>query len=369
MSKRALFSLSAANDTLVVDTEVGRTSELTRIDYHKDPDWLIIHRLDADDWMKVTIPTSSPNDDAYSRGQFDSLRVAPGHSYQACIVPSDFDVDSKTPPNEWYVSYEEGEGPPELITVIALRKRPEERDLYHEGDSNTYGTYHERVATAHQSVLARLSIGPWKPVDIGDGRLTLPTPVATQTRGPQTGFSFTLEGLLPGTAYYSLMLLVDEFGNWQYVEDAVTTLARKVEVTLDALFVLDDGDWLSTGEASWDFYLHTAGGPRSSNLSYKNSNVDSGHYARPDPSGTVTLGPYTPSSDKPRVFFGVTGWQDNSGAFPYYGDDLAIGEREIPCPIGKHEKVQNRKSQVQVRENAGGSYEFRVDYTYSIKYQ
>ncbi|MBA2953779.1 hypothetical protein GON03_05580 [Nocardioides sp. MAH-18] len=369
MSKRALFSLSAANDTLVVDTEGGKSSELTKLDYHKDPDWLIIHRLDADDWMKVSFPTSSPSDDAHVRGQFDSLRVPPGHSYQACIVPSDFDVDSKTPPHEWYVNYDEGEAPPELVTVIALRKRPEERDLYHEGDSNTYGTYHERVATTHKPVLAHLSIGPWKPRDIGDARRALPTPVVTQARGPQTGFSFTLEGLLPGTDYYTLLLLVDEFGNWQYVEDSVTTLSRKVEATVDALFVLDDGDLLSKGEASWDFYLHTAGGPSTNNLSYKNSNIDSGHFARPDPAGTVTLGPYTPLPEKPRVFFGVTGWQYNSGSFPSYGDDLAIGEREIPCPTGKHEKVQNRKAQVQVRDTVGGSYEFRVDYTYSIKYQ
>jgi hypothetical protein len=178
--------------------------------------------------------------------------------------------------------------------------------------------------------------------------------------------------LLPGNEYYTLLLLVDDFGNWQFLADQVTTLRRKVEAKIQAVFIIDDGDDLSAGEGSFAFYLHSgwpSSGPlgtMSNKIEYSNGNLDSGNFVQPPPSGTCILGPYAAISDSPKAFFYTSSFQDNSGSLE--GDDLARGLREIPCPSGPGETVTNVSDSVTAVDSIGEEYEYRVDYSYSISY-
>jgi hypothetical protein len=368
MAIRSTFSLIAAADTLIVDLEAGERFAITQLNYTKDPEWVILHRLDGDDWIPIPLLITGPTDPVKARGSFTSLAVRPGHTYQACIVPPDFHPDASHQPYSLTVPYDHEEGPPAFASIVALRKRPEVRDFYSDGNSRTYGTYHERDVVAKQTVHAQFTVGSNKPVDLGDGRYTLPAPHAVQVRGPGQTFAFRVAELLPGTEYHTLLLLLDDFGNWQFLSEQVTTQQRKVDVKLEAVFIVDDGDDFSTGEGDFKFYLYTSGpaDQTSNTVKYSNSNLDSGKFVSPPPSGTCTLGPYAATPDTAKAFFFTLSFQDNTGSLE--GDDLAMGMREIPCPSGPGETVTNVSDSVTAVDPVGEEYEYRVDYRYTVSY-
>jgi hypothetical protein len=366
MASRSTFSLTAAADTLIVDLEAGKRFEMTQVDYTKDPEWVILHRLDGDDWIPVGVNITGPTDPIKSKGNFISLAVRPGHTYQACIVPPDFHPDASHQPYDLIVQYDHEEGPPAFASIVALRKRPEVRDFYSDGNSRTYGTYTERDVVAHQTVHAQFTVGKNRPVDLGDGRFTLPAPRAVQVRGPGQTFAFRVAELLPGSAYHTLLLLLDEFGNWQFLPEQVTTQQRKVEAKVEAVFIIDDGDDFSNGEGDFAFYVDSSGpaGPGSNMVQYANSNLDSGKFVAPPPSGTCTLGPYSVTPDS-KTFFHTYSTQDNSGSLE--GNDNAFGLREIPCPSGPGETVTNVSDSVTAVDPVS-DYAYRVDYRYTVSY-
>jgi len=364
MVSPAAFTLVAASDTLVVDVEAGERFAVTQVSYTREPDWVILHRLNNDDWVKVAVPSTGPNDPALVKGSFTTLPIKPGSCYQACIVPADFRAPAQPAPYEWRVSYGESEEPPAHMSVVALRKAPEEREFYSDGNSRTFGTFHERDVVTLRPVRAILSIGREPPRDLGDGRLSLPSPAATHVRGPGESFGFQIPGLTPGTEYHTVLLLVDELGNWQVLTERVTTLRRKVELVPQALFIVDDGDDFSNGEGDFTFYV-SAGGDvaRSNSIDYGNSNLETGQFVAPPPSGNLVLGPYTPISHRPSVHLTVIGRQDNTGSLE--GSDQAIGAVEIACPSGPGETVTSLPGAIQLGSDG---FEFRLDYRYSVSY-
>jgi hypothetical protein len=367
MVSPASFALIAP-DTLVVDLEAGERHAITQVEYRREPDWVILHRLDGNDWLKVAIPYTGPNDPALVHGSFTTLQIRPGQCYQACIVPADFRPTASQQPYDWIVSYGDSEGPPAFVSIVALRKAPEARDFYADGNSRTYGTFHERDVVTEIPVLAQFSVGREPPRDLGNGRLTLVSPTAVQVRAKGQTFGFQVSKLVPGTEYHTLLLLVDEFGNWQFIAERITTLRRRVEVTLQALFIVDDADDFSNGEGDFQFKVLGGGVAESNKVLYANSNLESGKFVAPSPNETMTLGPYTPLPDRLWVHFRVDGAQDNTGAPLDLSDDAASGVVEIPCPSGPGETVTNLPGAIQVRDQIREDFEFRVDYRYSVTY-
>jgi hypothetical protein len=367
MPRRDEFALNALADTLVVDLEAGMPHASTTIEYAKHRDWVLMHRIRGDDWIGVPVPIVDLDDPHLTRGDFETFPLKPGQLYEACIVPPDFEPDPDEPVHELVVRYDtDDRGPPPSVSVVALRKQREPRDFYSDGNSRTYGTYHERDVIATTDVVAQLSVStsPW--VDAGGGFIAVPDPKQVVARGPKQTFSFRVEDLLPGTPHHEVLLLVDEFGNWQFVTDTITTRKRKIEAEVTELFVIDDDDDFSNGEGTFWFTVQS-GDPllaESNALSYDNDNLESGQVAVPTPSGTCILGPSPVIPATKRVFFSAGGISDNSGSAE--GNDIATGRKELSLPVGPGENVQ---SETDSFEMSGAELSVRVTYEYSVGYQ
>jgi hypothetical protein len=377
MPQQDEFSLKALADTLVVDLEAGVNHVATTIEYTKAPEWIILHRFYGDDWIGVPLEIVGLDDPTLSSGSFQTLPLKPGQIYEACIVPPDFDPDPDTPVHELIVRYDvDDRGPPAHVSVVALKKRPELRDFYSDGNSRPYGTYHERDVIATIDVFARLSISrsPW--VDTADGILVLPGAEHVVAEGPKQTFHFRVKDLLPGTQYYELLLLTDEFGNWQFLTDDITMKRRKVEAEVTELYIVWDSDDHSSGEASFSFYLHTGNPPlaKSNVIEYAHGELESGEFALPLPTGTCVLGPHAVTPDTKRVFFYVYSREDDTGSVPADADDFAWDSKELHVPVGPGENVPDGTDGMWVRWTYGDTsdmdgWNFDINFKYSITYQ
>lgn len=370
MPKRDEFTLAALAETLVVDVENGPPHATTTIEYRKPADWVLWHRLLGDDWIKVPLQIVGLDDPHLLRGAFQTLVLRPGQMYEACVVPPDYEPDPGTPVHDWVVAYDvDDRGAPPHVSVVALRKRPEPRSFYSDGNGRTRGTYHERDVITTTDVVAQLSISTSQWIDAGDGMLVLPGPKQVVTRGPQQTFGFVVEDLLPGTTYYELLLLLDEYGNWEFRNETIQTLKRKVEAEVTELFIGDDSDDLSNGEASFTFSVR-AQNPllHESNLvTYGNSNLESGQVAVPTPSGTMVLGPSAATPETKRLFFHASAWEDDAGSVPVDEDDVADGTKELDLPNGSGENVQGATDSFEI--SGSDDWRVKVSYKYSVKYQ
>lgn len=369
LPRRDEFTLTALADTLVVDLEAGMQDASTTLEYTKNAEWTILHRILGDDWIGVPLPIVGLDDPHLIRGDFETLPLRPGQMYEACIVPPDFMPDSGTSMHEFVFPFDGGESAPASVSVVAVRKRPEPRTFYSDGNSSTHGTYHERDVLANTDVFAQLSVSsqPW--VDAGDGLLVMPGPKQVVARGPQQTFHLVVDDLLPGMPYYELLMLMDEFGNWEFRPDSITTLRRKVEVEVTELFISDDSDDLSTGEGTFTFSVSAATEALASSntVTYPNTTIDSGHHvALPNPVGTCVLGPTTVMPDTKRLFYWAGCYEDDSGSFPPDGDDYASGHKELRIPIGPGENVHGATDSIEISDSG---LAFRVGYKYSIHYE
>jgi hypothetical protein len=373
--RRDEFNLTALEDTLVIDVEAGVREKTTKVQYRKNEEWTILHRIQGDDWIPVGFDDIvGRNDPRHKSGEFETLKLRPGQMYQACIVPRDFTPDPAIPMHEFIFGFEGEEAPPASVYVVALRKRPEQRSFYIDGNSRTYGTYHERDVFTNTDVMGVLSVSRQQWVDAGDGVLTMPGPKAVVSRGPQTTFMFRIgtnpgDNLLPGTPYFELLLLVDEFGNWEFRTDNLTMLRRRVEAELTELWVHDDSDRTSTGEGVFKFSVGTMDDSSKSNiLVFNNPDFDDGTVV--PALGKCVLGPVAVTDGTKRLYFFGSCYEDDSGSFPFEGDDFDAGHQELHIPVGPGETF----SAVDQRLKVGPKWwadnlSFTATYKYSIDYE
>jgi hypothetical protein len=370
MPQRDEFALNALADTLVVDIESGPPYATTTIEYSKDFEWVLWHRLVPDDWIKVPLQVTDLDDPKLKKGSFETFKLRPGQMYEACIVPAGYEPDRNVPVQDQVVAYDiDDRGAPPSASVVALRKRPEPRSFYSDGNTRTRGTYHERDVITTTDVVGQLSLSTSQWIDAGDGMLVLPGPKKVVARGPQQSFGFVIEDLLPGTTYFELLLLMDEFGNWEFRTATVQTLKRRVEAEVTELFIGDDSDDLSNGEAGFSFAVQ-AQNPllaKSNVLAYSNGNVETGKVAVPTPSGTCLLGPQTVTLDTKRLFFYAYGSEDDSGSVPIDEDDVGEGTKELTLPVGPGETVQGATDSFEI--SGSDNWLVKVSYKYSVKYQ
>jgi hypothetical protein len=371
MATRDEFDLKALAETLVVDLENGPPQVDTKIEYRKNKEWVLLHRIGSGDWVKVPLQIVDLDDPKLIGGDFPTLPLRPGQRYEACSVPPGYQPDPGVPVQDWVVTYSgpDDRGAPPHVSVVALRKRPEPRRFFQDGNSRTHGTYHERDVLASTDVVGQLSLSTAQWIDAGDGMLVLPGPKLVVARGPQQSFAFVIDDLLPGTTYYELLLLMDEFGNWEFVTDTIETLKRKVEAEVTELFIVDDSDDASNGEAQFSFALQ-AGNPllaKSNVVRYDNSNVETGKVAVPTPPGKCELGPAGATFETKDLNFYASAWEDDAGSVPIDDDDVASGTRKLDLPVGPGENVSGATASLTI--SGSDDWQVKVTYKYSVKYQ
>lgn len=189
--------------------------------------------------------------------------------------------------------------------------------------------------------------------------------------------SFDPEPLLPGNDVRFVVLAWTADGFWDYVwttgetgqpPEAVTLKRRRVEVKLTDLFIDDDSDDLSGGEAM--FTLVVKHGLTTETQSFSTT-VHSGHavtgippFMRVD-TGLQAI----PSILDGVVSVLVTAREDDSGSVPPDSDDFAhayFGPLELPS--GPAETVSGQKLEVTSTVDSGDPFRFRAQIAYSVTY-
>ncbi|WP_350246416.1 hypothetical protein RBB84_18595 [Rhodococcus sp. D-6] len=187
----------------------------------------------------------------------------------------------------------------------------------------------------------------------------------------------TREPLLPGNEYFFVALVWSPNGHWDYVlnlgsqaqPETMTLKRRRLQFRLTDLFIVDDNDDLSEGQA--DFSISVSEGNDSDSEEWNGVVVDSGKSV-PNIPATMRLN-FGPSSfstfSESLVNVDVIGIEDNSGSFPAEGDDIAIASfDDLEFPRGPSEKVTQQTLSLGSHAPSG-SFRFIAKVVYSVDYE
>jgi hypothetical protein len=141
-----MAKLTAAPATVIIDVENGPPDGITRVSYEKDKEHLLWQRLNFDAWSLRAISSAGPDDVANKRGTLDSLRLRPGDFYEMVVVHPDDD------PNQTLERMQA------RVSVPALRKRPEERDLISDEANSEGGTWCDHNVATNRPVICQMQV-------------------------------------------------------------------------------------------------------------------------------------------------------------------------------------------------------------------
>jgi hypothetical protein len=375
-----MASLSASPVTVIIDIEAGEVDDTATISYRKERDHVLWERIDFDAWMPHAIPTASPNDVRHQRGEFLSLKLKPGSYYEVVVFRPDGD------PN---VSMEHMEA---HTAVPTLRKRPEERRLISDENTDEGGTWCAHSVHAVKPVVAILQASMSVPSEDGEtGFLQFDGPVVAQaTRDMGVTHQLEAVGLLPGNRYFELVTVCDEFGNWDQRARELQTLRRKFEVKLDSIFVADDGDDHSDGEGVFEIGL-LVGHPV---LDGEGDPILDGD-GKPllkwvDDLGTIThhrskfatgetftvgevkqVGPFAVSEYTRLIGVTASGQEDDSGSIPADPDDITQHHyAQLDVAQGRiREVMKHGPKQEIVVPDWEGDFRFTAYVTWAVDYE
>jgi hypothetical protein len=141
------------------------------------------------------------------------------------------------------------------IAVFALRKRPERREFISDQYVRTGGTYREHDVITTAPVYADMAVSTDPPQILSNDYFAFANTAGSTWAPKNQSFLLRITDLLPGTHYYELVRLSDDFGNWQFLRTEFTTLKRRIRLDLLDLYISSDSDDWSNGEGSFLFRL------------------------------------------------------------------------------------------------------------------
>ncbi len=249
-----MTQLFASPDVLVIDRQAGQQTGTAHITYSARPGdeprlWERI--VGAGPWVRVDLKAprilSSPSGDPQVDGQF-SQTLSPGQVYQVVMYSwDDFDPNEVDPNGP---SRRRADG---LVTVIAVLKDPESRELVTSQDQNVGGTWFRKTVSTVQPTTFTLQVSSDPPFVDADGIERFVAPLGTfYGTDLATSHDGQVEPLLPGNDLFSLTRVVDEVGNWQTLEETIRTRRRKVTIEFDKLHIINDG---ANGDTTAEFRI------------------------------------------------------------------------------------------------------------------
>lgn len=359
-------TLTATPDVVIVDIEAGQTAGTTQIEYSKEQEQRIWHRWKSGAWQKVSLQVTAPDDPALRHGYFASPALQPGWVYEVQVWAREVD------PNR----IPQVDQPPRALAslmVFALRKRPERRNFLSDENQSAGGTYREHQVVTTTPVYAYMAVSNDPPIDTGGGHFIFGKPSGITWAPMAQSFFLTITDLLPGTHYYELTRLSDDYGNWEFVQREFTTLKRRIRFEPTDLYINDDSDDLSNGEGSFWFSLETgsisapSGWSTRGTLSYSNGNLETGKSVTPAPSGDITFGPEVVSASSRDLRVSVKGQEKDTPGYLLAEDDHATGTKDLWQPSGTvDEDVIQRVD--SVRGEGSDDLAFTLSFKYWVEY-
>ena len=360
-------TLRANPDIVIVDVEGGETSKPTTIHYEKKPTDEIWERTGGSSW-------SGPS---FSKGSGLTPGEAEVFDYTKLLKPGDtYEVGL----------YENGHGPRTRnpiplvnLTVYCLRKKPENRDLIRDQNLTFGGTWssHQVHTIVPTSILA-LAVSRTRP--LMHPVLGIPLPVEPDGTLPQESpvtyvddHRADFDTILPGNHYFYSVVVVDQFGNWDWNSASRTpdtrefdALKRRMDIKFTKVHILDDGGAFSGDEADFEFRVYT-GSPRDPKIveefSHHEDEIDTGNEYSV---GVAHVGlPVVVSRAEMDVR--VHSEATESGGT---SDEHAKSRDEtLPFPLGPSERVPIPRTFVMdCFPNGGDSFHYNVSVEWSVDY-
>jgi hypothetical protein len=362
-STSIVASLQATPDPVVVDLDAGATDGTTQVEYWKNPDEGLWYRDRPGAWWPVELAVTGPEDAALSHGVFTSVPLEPGQVYEVTIWAGDEDPNNPT--------VEPLARPLATLAVFALKKRPERRQFLDNEDVLVGGTRRTHHMTTVEPVNAYEAVGTQPPQPGPDGLLRFPTIVSSTWAPLADNFQLVVGNLLPGTGYHALTRLSDHHGNWEFLDAALTTKLRRIELSFASIYINDDSDETSGGEGYIALHLETGNAGPPEKWKSKGSLEYHGDYSSGDtvnaPPGVIVAGPEAVVPETSGIRVKVFA-EDDDTTWPFISrKDVAWGAQELSATDSPNEDVIDHQGAVVAGPGDDG-LKVTVGFKYSVKY-
>ncbi|MGB3327897.1 MAG: hypothetical protein WBA46_03025 [Thermomicrobiales bacterium] len=363
-----MTSLTSKHNPIVVDRSSGMTSGSTRVSYTKTLDErLWIRSMPGGTWETPNLFSLIGTATAETKGDFP-ITLRPGSWFDAVILGQDQEpIDDQFDPL-----------PPARLTVPCVWLVPEQ-SLIVESGGETGGTWHEHgISTVTTTSIARIGASR-SPIVLDGNGMPIMAELDGWPQSPLTTSGFhavQLAPLLAGCHYWFAVMVTDEFGNWDVLQDEFNTLARELTVGFDTLHIFNDGDSGTHGEGEFWFRVEFHPDP------WDIQEIESFHQPEMDiDDWSETDRPYSLNASfkhnglSQRVHDGemevyVASWaKEDDSPFGYDAAGFPRGE-PLGLPAGKgKEAVSNRPFRIDCPpSNDGSAFHYAVDGRWSVKY-
>jgi hypothetical protein len=347
-------------------------------------------RINGDPWVKVDVPNRAhdfnvingfnPLDDTpeYRKrlevsGRFFSALITPGDVYEVRVfVRSQSDFDPNIDGANQFIT---------TLDVFALCSEPKKTSFLNDFSAEIGGTYYFITSVTSAPTRMKSWIGETPPITLSNGQQDLKSPTSSvTTTSIATVHIHELTPLLPGTPYHILIRLSDIKGNWQFVNLTNTTKRRLATVFFDKLYIINDSDSASDGNAYYYFKI-IEGTSIVFNRRYPGRGEkilgDGASVSLPSTLGQY-LGPKRVFPGQGAILVAVRGFDvDRFWPFPdseetasNYEEGFGLDGAALEIPFGRWGEVvlNGRKTLHAKPETVDNEFEFLVEVGYTITY-
>jgi hypothetical protein len=349
-------------------------------------------RINREPWQRMNLEKADAKEgERLLRGNFMSEPLKPGRVLQYRI----FNDPNRTPEEDYERDYRirmPREGYPlgsQTIMILGLLKKPIKTHWTSERKETVGGTYcWLRIGTPDVRTTVRVNVTQ-RVSDRNDYSTQFET-----YRVRELESQMVVEPLLPGQLYDRTIRYVDSSGNWWDETDTFTTLQRVVTLTADSVYIIDDGDPLADGEASFMIMFYQDRTPTDAfflgNEDYKvhdGQTIPIAEVPRFDFSQPWEF-PFSERGPAVRVYGPeiVTAFTERIGIRTlgiehdglFESDEVATSEVDeiggvlfLPIPAGVEETVVDATGSIEAasyNKLEEGAFKFSVKYRFSVSY-
>ncbi len=331
-----MATLQATPSPIVVDNEAGKTDGTTNIDYLKAAVEELWERFTGGTWTQINPHVRTGRGDEADRYGSYPVTLKPGQNYEVCVYTWDH---GPLKPDPIQVA---------CVKVYCLWKKPHDVALITDENESFGGTwYWHQVHTNVPTNIVEIGVSRNPPV-VANGIPHLESPDG----GPSAPLVRTddhqveIKPLLAGNHYFFLVVVIDDFGNWDIRKSEFTAFRRQLTVEFPTIHIFNDGDPFDEGEGEFWFRVFSGDWNRTKTV-FKEFHRDTqdiddwGETDRPYSLGFTHVGaPEVVPPGGERVW--VSSWGIEHDGF-LEGDEAARSwGRQLPLPAGRFvEKVTN----------------------------
>ena len=349
-------------DNLATPPEINGQSMIT---YNKESTEELWEIQPGSSWSQINVHTLTGLGDEADRSGSYPITLTAGQIYRAGLFDQDHGPLSTDPILR------------ADLTVMAVLKGPEVRQLIVQEDQNTGGTWHRHAVTTNvPTSIAVVGASRTPSAFDPDGIPSLVDPDGGPASPPTITTSHILDllPLVPGNHYFFTIMVVDALGNWEIRTSEFDTLKRKLTVKFPRIHIFNDGDGGGYGEGEFWFRVSAGNDGQAMHAleDFHLPEMDIDDWSETDRTYPVgfayaELVPQSIPPDRPHVW--ISSWaMEHDGLDPDEGAGNLKGIK-LALPAGPLEKVTNSTFLMDgPTTTTGDDFHYGVDVNFSVEY-